>query len=528
MPVSYSLFSNAGWQFFDNNGNILSGGKLYTYVAGTSTPLTTYTSSAGTTANTNPIVLDSSGRITQEIWVNNTATSKFVLKTSADVLLATWDNIPSLSTALNGTGVNNGVLYFSSTGVLTSGTALTFDGSNLTTAGGITAGTSLAVGTNATIGGSATVTGTIASTAGITSATPAVTQGASDSSTKIATTSFVKQYAPSAKIQTINAVAASNQLTITLNPTYLDFRATPVSSNTVTSINIPSALTLTVPFGVTLGMTGSVSARLVVLAVLNGSTPQLAVTNLLGGNQLDETNLISTITTGATTAAVFSSSIVTGPYRVVGFIDITQATPGTWVSQPTTIQGAGGQALQSITGGGITAGVNMAIFNTSGSWTVPSGITKAFVWVVGAAGGGITFGASSKSGGSGGTIQAWVTGLTGSVTITVGTGGAGALLTASGQNAGSGGLSSFGSYLSATGGTGGNSFGGTANNGTNGVGTITTGTRINFGSINGSPTTAGGASGQGNTTWLTTYTEQPGTAFSGVVNGMGGAVLIQY
>ena len=96
MPaVSLSIFGGVGAQFFDNNGNPLSGGKIYTYEAGTSTPLATYTSSNGNTAHTNPIVLDSGGRVPGgEIW-NQLRLYKFVLKTSTEVLIATYDNVGS-------------------------------------------------------------------------------------------------------------------------------------------------------------------------------------------------------------------------------------------------------------------------------------------------------------------------------------------------------------------------------------------------------------------------------------------------
>lgn len=97
MPaVSLSIFGGVGAQFFDNNGVILTGGKIYTYEAGTTTPLATYTSSSGNTAHTNPIVLDSAGRVPNggEIW-NALRLYKFVLKTSDDVLLATYDNVGS-------------------------------------------------------------------------------------------------------------------------------------------------------------------------------------------------------------------------------------------------------------------------------------------------------------------------------------------------------------------------------------------------------------------------------------------------
>jgi hypothetical protein len=96
MPaVSLSIFGGVGAQFFDNNGNPLSGGKIYTYEAGTTTPLATYTSSTGVTAHTNPIVLDSGGRVPGgEIW-NQLQLYKFVLETSAGVLIATYDNVGS-------------------------------------------------------------------------------------------------------------------------------------------------------------------------------------------------------------------------------------------------------------------------------------------------------------------------------------------------------------------------------------------------------------------------------------------------
>lgn len=52
-----------GHQFFDANGNPLALGNLYYYVAGTTTPQDTYSNSAGTIPNTNPVVLDGSGRL---------------------------------------------------------------------------------------------------------------------------------------------------------------------------------------------------------------------------------------------------------------------------------------------------------------------------------------------------------------------------------------------------------------------------------------------------------------------------------
>jgi len=95
MLVNFSPLAGAGAQFFDNNGVPLAGGLLYTYFAGTTTPLPTYTSSSGSTANENPIILDSAGRVPEEIWLPNGYATKFVLKTSTDVQIWSKDNIPA-------------------------------------------------------------------------------------------------------------------------------------------------------------------------------------------------------------------------------------------------------------------------------------------------------------------------------------------------------------------------------------------------------------------------------------------------
>lgn len=104
MAVNLSALAGAGQQFFDNNGNPLSGGKLWSYQAGTTTPQTTYTTASGNVAHTNPIVLDSAGRVaTGQIWLTAGSNYKFTLMTSVNVTLATWDNI----TGINGTGITS-------------------------------------------------------------------------------------------------------------------------------------------------------------------------------------------------------------------------------------------------------------------------------------------------------------------------------------------------------------------------------------------------------------------------------------
>ena len=84
-------------QFYDDNGNPLSGGLVYSYTAGTLTPLATYTDQGGGTPNANPVVLDSAGRA--DIWLNNASSYKFIVKTSTGTTIRTVDNITPFNTA---------------------------------------------------------------------------------------------------------------------------------------------------------------------------------------------------------------------------------------------------------------------------------------------------------------------------------------------------------------------------------------------------------------------------------------------
>lgn len=75
----------------DNAGATLPGALLYTYAAGTTTPLATYTDSTGATPNANPVVCDSAGRA--NVWLTAGTAYKFVLQNSSGVVQWTVDNI---------------------------------------------------------------------------------------------------------------------------------------------------------------------------------------------------------------------------------------------------------------------------------------------------------------------------------------------------------------------------------------------------------------------------------------------------
>ena len=123
MAVFLSPVGGVAAQFFTNTGAVLTGGKLYTYAAGTTTPLPSYTTSVGNVARTNPIILDAAGRVPDsgEIWITS-APYKFVLKDSNDVLIATYDNVSGIGAASyqiqNFTGTGSQTVFTLSTASL--------------------------------------------------------------------------------------------------------------------------------------------------------------------------------------------------------------------------------------------------------------------------------------------------------------------------------------------------------------------------------------------------------------------------
>jgi len=214
------------------------------------------------------------------------------------------------------------------------------------------------------------------------------------------------------KIQPISASVGASALTITLNPTTLDFRSSVLGSGAVNTRDLVSPISVVVSAGSTLGTVNGVQNRLAVLAIDNSGTVELAVVNMAGGNNLDETTLITTVAEGGAGAAdsasvIYSTSARANvPFRVVGFVESTQATAGTWDTAPSTIQGIGGNALTSLQSIGFgqtyqnltgSRSVGTTYYNTAGkpiliefrgaNSTTAAGTANAFVGGVQVAGG---------------------------------------------------------------------------------------------------------------------------------------------
>ncbi len=100
MSANLSPVFGAGAQLFNNVGAPLAGGKIYTFLAGSTTLVATYTDSSQGVANSNPIILDSSGRPTTEIWLPGGLQYKFVVTDSSDVTVGyTYDRITGINDA---------------------------------------------------------------------------------------------------------------------------------------------------------------------------------------------------------------------------------------------------------------------------------------------------------------------------------------------------------------------------------------------------------------------------------------------
>lgn len=158
---------------------------------------------------------------------------------------------------------------------------------------------------------------------------------------------------PDKQIQSITASVGSSALTVTLNPTRLDFRSSTLSSGTINTRYVQTAISLTVPSGATLGTTNGVASKLTVLAIDNAGTTELAIINTSSSTILDESALISTtILDSASDSAdvAYSTTARTNvPFRVVGYIASTQATAGTWATSPSNIAGGSDSIFAAVT-----------------------------------------------------------------------------------------------------------------------------------------------------------------------------------
>ena len=92
-----------GQTMFGPTGLPLAGGQLYCYQAGSSTPLTTYTTSSGNIPCSNPIILGSDGKLPYELWLQYGYSYKLILEDANSNIVDTYDNIAGIITQIPAT-----------------------------------------------------------------------------------------------------------------------------------------------------------------------------------------------------------------------------------------------------------------------------------------------------------------------------------------------------------------------------------------------------------------------------------------
>jgi hypothetical protein len=123
---------------FDDNGNFLAGGLIWSYVAGTTTPLAVYTTSDASVAWPNPIVLDARGECGGEIWLAAGSSYKFVLENAPQygqthgAVVSTFDEVTGVNDTVTVPSTNNWI-EFSGTPTYISATSFSVAGDQRTT-----------------------------------------------------------------------------------------------------------------------------------------------------------------------------------------------------------------------------------------------------------------------------------------------------------------------------------------------------------------------------------------------------------
>jgi hypothetical protein len=273
-------------QFFDANGDPLVGGKVFTYQAGTTTPLATYTTSAGTTPNANPIILDARGEA--DIWYAQGVSYKVVLKDAADATIWTVDNIVTIGSLAfqNANSVN-----------LTGGTigsGVTFNGNTTGTAANVTGTVAIANGGTGATTASGARTGLGAAASGANTDITSLEQDVAIVATgTVGAESIGYRGAPQ------NAQTAAYQLTLTDNGKHI--------SITTGGVTIPANSSVAFPIGATIVIYNN-SGSSQSIAITTDTLRQAGTTNT-GTRTLANYGLATCIKVAATTWAISGAGL---------------------------------------------------------------------------------------------------------------------------------------------------------------------------------------------------------------------------
>jgi hypothetical protein len=469
----------------DNSGNPLSGGKLYSYSAGTTSALDTFSDSDLSVANANPIILDAGGRATVYL---SASSYKFKLTSSGDDVIYTQDDIIAPAPYdvdldvpfVAGEAVTAGqAIYLSDgTGSRTEGRWYLTDSdtaaySTLPITGFAVAAVALAATGSVRLLGRASVPGTLS--VGSTyylGATPGALASSAGTFSKAMGVADTASTLVMTVQQTISQVAnllvtgtlrVNGVATFDVQPILTSLTASQAVFSDGSKGLVSNAITGTgnVVMSASPTMTGTIGAAALTLstplAVPQGGTGVATLTSgdvLIGAGTSDVTSTanISVAQGGTGVATLTLNSLLIG----AGTSDVTFIGPG-----------ASGQILAS--NGTLWASTapsaalqDIKIYTGNATWTKPAGLSSVVITVLAGGGGGggaaTTDASQATSGGGGGgggmafkNVAEGDLGGTEAVTV----GAAGAAAAAGASSGGTGGASSFGSHATATGGAGG-------------------------------------------------------------------------
>lgn len=426
---------------FDDNGLPLAFGKLYTYVANSSTPRVTYKDQGGVTQNTNPVILDANGEA--DVWLLDGLYYKFDLYDANDVQQSGWP-IDYISAPAAGATGAAGTTWYEGDGAPSSG--LGTDGDyylDVTTTGSGTgdvyrksSGAWAVIGNIKGPAGSTLnriVNGYFYQTLGpwVTSGTDTATHASGETGNQGAAVMFAADSVSVSVTKTgsvsqgfsVQALAGTQTLTFK-TACYLEGSAANVSNTGYVKVYFFEATGGTETLLATYDLTASSSTP-------SWSAQSVDVTaNMptLGDYGLRfELQAISDNTGGSAGAY--------GTYT--GVSDVVLQTSSAGATGPTGPTGPEGPAGAS----GSTTIVQQ-VFTASDTWTVPTGVNFAKVTCMGAGGGGgggatVASGAGGGGGGGGASVRRLIPTTPGAVmTITIGAAGGGSGTTNDGTDGG--------------------------------------------------------------------------------------------
>lgn len=373
--MTVKLAFNELEQFIDGNGVPYAGALLFTYSAGSSTKLNTYKTSAGNTANTNPIVLDANGRIPYPIWLTSGSTYKFILAPSTDSdppVSPIWslDDISGIND-ISISGIDQWQAGPTPTYVSTTSFTLVGDQTSTFEVGRRVKTTNSGGTVYSTIVSSAyttLTTVTVANDSGtLDSGLSAVSYGLITSANSsipgkiqnnlIVSSRFNAKLAVPTNLA-LSAGVSSSALTVSIkgvdgndpsdsNPVYIPFRNVTASTGDTTWLVINTSTSITVSSGSTLGTSSGVGARIWIVGFNDGGTFRLGVINCYASGviyPLRSDIIASSTAEGGAGAADSAGVIYTGTavsskaMIVLGYLEAAEATAGTWATTPSKIQ----------------------------------------------------------------------------------------------------------------------------------------------------------------------------------------------